>query len=200
MATTARQTEYVSAADTAKILRKQLKPAFPDVRFSVRSKTYAGGASINVNWVDGPTEDEVNAVVKPYEGGGFDGMIDMKYNRSHYLKPDGSVYVHHDPGTEGSGGMNSGENNTGLERLMPDDVRVVHFGADHIFTRRVRSNQDELMAEAVQFIYDNCHIVGATGDPERDKFGNWWVSQYAFRLVHQQKDGESMADVFARLP
>src|ERR1700722_15654415 len=69
-------TEYVSTTDTAKLVRAALKKAFaspyPGVRFSVRSDKYAGGASVNVTWTDGPQIDAVDAVVKPYSGAGFD--------------------------------------------------------------------------------------------------------------------------------
>lgn len=36
---------YQSCAETAKLLRQALKESFPGVKFSVRSSTYAGGAS-----------------------------------------------------------------------------------------------------------------------------------------------------------
>ena len=49
-------TIYLRCAETAKLLlRAALKEAFPEVAFSVRSRTYAGGASIDVTWRDGPT-------------------------------------------------------------------------------------------------------------------------------------------------
>lgn len=71
-------TRHISVADTAKIVRTALKAAFPTVKFSVRSKSYSGGASIDVSWQDGPTEREVDFVTKHYEGATFDGMIDLK--------------------------------------------------------------------------------------------------------------------------
>jgi len=72
------KTEYLSAADTAKLVRKALAEAFPGVKFSVRSKTYSGGASIDVRWTDGPNSKQVEAVAKRFEGSDFDGMIDLK--------------------------------------------------------------------------------------------------------------------------
>lgn len=70
--------EYISCADTAKLIRKALKESFPGVKFSVRSKTYSGGASINVGYTDGPTKAAVESIVKTFEGSYFDGMIDYK--------------------------------------------------------------------------------------------------------------------------
>lgn len=70
--------KYISVADTAKLVRVALKEAFPKIKFSVKSKSYSGGASINIHWTDGPTEHDVEAVAKQFEGASFDGMIDLK--------------------------------------------------------------------------------------------------------------------------
>jgi Large polyvalent protein associated domain 29 len=85
-------TRYLSCADTAKLVRKALKSEFPGVKFSVRSSTYAGGASISVGWTDGPVVPDVDAVVEPYRGADFDGMTDMQSYRPHTLmaNPDGT--------------------------------------------------------------------------------------------------------------
>ena len=75
------ETKYERTADTAKIIRKVLKVEFPGVKFSVRSSVYAGGASIRVNWTDGPFTEAVDAKVKSFAGGSFDGMTDsMSYH------------------------------------------------------------------------------------------------------------------------
>jgi hypothetical protein len=104
---------YVSVTDTAKEIRKALKHNFAGVKFSVRSKSYSGGASVNVSWTDGPREDAVNAVVKRYEGSTFDGMIDLKsYHTDIVSKEDGST-------------------------------EVVHWGADFVFTSRNMSTEVE---------------------------------------------------------
>lgn len=69
---------YISTADTAKLAREALKAAFPGTKFSVKSKSYSGGSSIRVNWVDGPTAKEVEAVAGHFHGASFDGMQDLK--------------------------------------------------------------------------------------------------------------------------
>lgn len=79
--------QYLSCAETAKLVRAALKESFPGVKFSVRSSVYSGGASINVNYVDGPTYDQVKAVVSVFEGSYFDGMTD--YKGSNYSSIDG---------------------------------------------------------------------------------------------------------------
>ena len=85
----------LSTTDVAKIIRGELRAGFPGVKFSVRSKSYAGGSSIDVGWTDGPTTGEVDAIVKRYEGATFDGMRDLKEYRDPTLlaNPDGS-YEH----------------------------------------------------------------------------------------------------------
>ena len=77
--------EYISVTDTAKFLRAALKKHFAGVKFSVRSDSYSGGASIRVRWTDGPTQDEVNMVAKKFAGATFDGMQDLKeYHSSEF--------------------------------------------------------------------------------------------------------------------
>lgn len=67
----------------AKNLRIELARAFPGVKFSVKSSRYSGGCSINVNWTDGPNDDQVAPITAKYVGSEFDSMQDLKsYVRS----------------------------------------------------------------------------------------------------------------------
>jgi len=70
--------DYLSCSETAKLIRQALKESFPGIKFSVKSSVYSGGASINVSYTDGPTYDQVKAVVGIFEGSYFDGMTDYK--------------------------------------------------------------------------------------------------------------------------
>ena len=99
------KTEYLTCAQTAAMVRNNLKQRFPGVKFGVRSKTYSGGSSITVDWADGPSSDEVSSVCKLYEGSTFDGMVDLKTTHTTLLASD-------------------------------KGVRVVHMGADYVFTQR----------------------------------------------------------------
>lgn len=140
---TAPQTEreWISCADTAKLVRQALKRAFPAVKFSVRSDSYAGGASIRVRWEDGPTSVQVDAVTGVFAGADFDGMVDLKVSVQRWLHPNGAVTLAHREGTNGS-----------FVELTGDPVgptaRLVRFGADFVLTCRDISDdwREEILA------------------------------------------------------
>lgn len=56
------------AKQAAKEVRKVLKAKYPKTKFSVRSKSYAGGSSVDVSWTDGPTEGQVREDTKHLKG------------------------------------------------------------------------------------------------------------------------------------
>jgi len=58
--------------EAAKAIRKDLKAAYPAVKFSVTSDY----TSVNVRWIDGPATKDVDILLGKYEMGHFDGMID----------------------------------------------------------------------------------------------------------------------------
>lgn len=82
---------YLPTTEAAAMIRKDLKAAFPDAKFSVRTKKYSGGSSIDIDWTDGPTGAAVEAIAKRYNGRHFDGMTDStSYSDVH--ASDGNVY------------------------------------------------------------------------------------------------------------
>jgi len=52
----------------AKQVRNDLKAAFPSVKFSVRSRDFAGGDSINVDYYQGPVQSEVKKLLAKHAG------------------------------------------------------------------------------------------------------------------------------------
>lgn len=66
-----------SHAAAAKEIRKELKDNFKDIKFSVRSDSFANGNSVRIEWTNGPARDEVEKIVSKYQYGHFDGMTDM---------------------------------------------------------------------------------------------------------------------------
>ena len=165
---------YLSTADTAKLIRKALRRSFPGQQFYVRSRTYSMGASIDVSWMDGPTEKEVRSITQAYASAGFDGMIDLQFHYNAWLLPDGSAVLASSSGTAGSGGT--------VEPFQTDQphpqAERVSFGADYVHTKRVVS-RDRVEAFAAEF-------NGKTGwaIPEIEEL-DWYVGrkvrgQYAF--------------------
>ncbi len=92
------ETKYLTCADTAKIVRNELKKAFSSTKFSVRSSTYSMGASIDVKWTNGPTETSVQKIVRQYEGASFDSSQDLKTYHSSFYNGErvhfGADYIH----------------------------------------------------------------------------------------------------------
>lgn len=124
--------DYVSVTQTAKLIRAQLAAKFAGVKFSVTSKSYSGGASIDIYWNDGPTDKRVQEIVGPFGGSDFDGMVDLKYSVKAWLNPDGSASFGYSAGTGNTRGSDPG-----YDHPKPHaDSIMVHFGADFIFTHR----------------------------------------------------------------
>lgn len=178
--------DYLSCAETAKLVRAALKKNFPGVKFSVRSDNYAGGASIDVRWLDGPYKGAVEKVAKSFTGGGFDGMIDMKYNTTAWLLPDGSAILADNPGTVGSMGTVPAQKN---EKPSPD-AKLVNFGADFIFCYRDVSRPIyEATVKKLCAEYDIAEPVIQGGDKDNWVDGTIYVpraDQYLGTLVHRE--------------
>lgn len=77
--------KFISCKGTAVLVRQSLKEAFSGVKFSVKSRTYSMGASIDVRWTDGPNGAQVDAVIARFAGSYFDGMTDYKGNCYHMM-------------------------------------------------------------------------------------------------------------------
>ena len=188
---TVQQSEYLSCAETAKLVRKALKAAFPHVTFRVLSKTYSMGASIDVAWEDGPRAERVKAITDPFEGKSFDGMIDLAVANRHYITADGVVGYAGTQGTEGSHGTIAPVANE-----IPEGARVVRFLADYIFPQRQVSEYDTKLAEALAHIRENCHTEGEEPD---DRFANDWVRDLAGRMVFDRDETEDVEAAFKRI-
>ena len=158
-------TVYVSATDTAKLVRTALKEKFPATKFSVRTTKYAGGASLDVNWTGGPTTPKVDAVVKNFEGtepdasGDFtDPVIHEKngqrihYGARHILTMRMITQASYDvikAEVLASLGMTFAEVHNGQSYPVPQIVleRASHWrysqGTIHDFVRAIADSQDD---------------------------------------------------------
>ena len=67
-------------AQAASQIKAELKAAYPTVKFSVRSESFSMGDAVRISWHDGPLTKEVDAIVKKYQYGHFDGMQDLYEN------------------------------------------------------------------------------------------------------------------------
>ena len=177
--------EYLSCAETAKLVRTALKKNFPGVKFSVRSDVYSMGASIDISWVLGPTTREVDKVGHQYESASFDGMIDMQVQWQHWLLPDGSAVIRKGPGSTGSMGYISPVEET----PMPEGARPVSFGAHYVQSQRSYAEKgvDEMIIRR-QIAKDMCALqrIEYTGDYTNHLYGSGddeQVHQHAWRLL-----------------
>lgn len=66
-------------AKCAQAIRKELKSIFPHIKFEIHSRSYSGGCSVDVRYINGVPTESVEKVVRKYEYGSFDGMTDC-YN------------------------------------------------------------------------------------------------------------------------
>jgi len=83
----------IDAKETAAIVRKLLRKAFPACKFSVVTERGAMVSSIRIGWTDGPSEKAVDAIVQQFKAGDFDGMTDSyTYDRDHFVQVDGVTY------------------------------------------------------------------------------------------------------------
>ena len=85
-----------SLVAAAKHCRIELKAAYPGVKCSVRTSRFSGGDSIDVQWTDGPTSDQVSSIVDRYSAGHFNGLDDSyNYSDSAWTAAFGDAkYVH----------------------------------------------------------------------------------------------------------
>lgn len=118
--------KFITAVQAAKLIRKQLKANFPNTKFSVTTKN-----SININWTDGPTNSKVQNIVSAFSGTSFNGMIDLAYNTTSWMLPNGSVQV--------ANSGNDGISDYGKSEKPHPDAIEVSFGASYIFTNRSQS-------------------------------------------------------------
>ena len=191
--TTQEQTKYFSCAETAKYVRVALKKAFPNQKFSVRSHVYSGGASIDVSWDNGVSTDKVNEVIKQFEGAGFDGMIDLKYYKDHWLLPNGEVVLARSEGTQGSNGYYPAVN---TNKPHPEAIKV-SWGADYVFAHREISK--DILEKVAKTLAKNYDIEFNSMDEQvkdgfltQDLYDTWWG---VARRIVWEKDLTNFKDI-----
>lgn len=69
----------------AENLRRELREAFPDMKFSIRYKSFSGGDAIHIRYTDGMSQDKVERIARKYayDGSNCDLMTDyFEYDRT----------------------------------------------------------------------------------------------------------------------
>lgn len=74
-----------SLKETANIVRRCLKEAFPGVKFSVRTEQYSMGSSINVRWTDGPLDKAVESLIGRFQYSGSMQVDDYVTSLEHEI-------------------------------------------------------------------------------------------------------------------
>ena len=162
--------KWLSCSDTAKLVREVLKEKFPGTKFSVRSKTYAGGASIDIGYVDGPPSREVEAACDHLRASDFNAMEDLKEYRGGTLFADG------------------------------EEFEQIHYGADYISAHREFSPEVEDAAKAriaelagvdhfdhngrydVAVDRETGELIACTGQHVSDTYGSTILHRYLYPL------------------
>lgn len=71
-------------AELAKQIKEKLSTAFPDCKFSVRSRSYSGGGSIDVEYTDFLPVEKITQAIYPVETNGkYSIIIDRKYSNNY---------------------------------------------------------------------------------------------------------------------
>lgn len=87
----------LSPKESAKVIRKVLRKAFPATAFRVWIGRGSMVSSVHISWVDGPTSHLVDGLVMCFQAGHFDGMTDSyNYDRDTAITVEGVAYR---PGT-----------------------------------------------------------------------------------------------------
>jgi hypothetical protein len=180
---TSNYSTYIDSCDVAKLIRFELNNNFPNQKFSVKTKKYSGGSSIDIYWTDGPTTKEVNSIVDLFSGASFDGMIDMEVHHNHYLTPSGLVYGG-TPGTTGSMGTISPDN-----RSCPANGIQVNLGSKYIFVSRDYNEETEKAA------FDYC--LGYYANCEGMKFEDYKTGRITYeqsRYIRERLESISFCE------
>lgn len=71
------------AAKAAAAIKAELKKAFPEIKFSVKSHNYSGGDSVRISYNDAVPVKQIETITDKYQYGNFNGMEDIyEYSNS----------------------------------------------------------------------------------------------------------------------
>lgn len=165
---------WIDSAEVAKLVRKHLKKEFPGVKFSVRTSRYAGGSSVDVSWTDGPTQNTVDAIIRPFSGARFDGMIDLQYGARTWYCPE------HGARTGETYGHGMGDDGPAESRCC-HRAELVKMGADYVqpsrrYSPEFTADMEAQVARETGLPYDASTYLA------QDQM---WMSQRMAMLAHE---------------
>jgi hypothetical protein len=182
-------------AQAAASIKKELSAAFPGIKFSVKSKSFSMGNSVDVSWELGPTSKEVDVILDKYTEGDFDGMTDSyNYRKNDQFRAShGSAkYVH------GSRSMPDGL----FDRLCRDIAR--HQGVLFTSQWQRRENDSFDLGSLAHQAFSRCSFpagaeyIGVASGWELTLTG-CCASGDAVRIIHSKTDEEAeMREVIRR--
>ena len=146
-----------------------------------------------------PPENTVETLVNQYESAAFDGMIDMKTTKDHFLLPDGTVTLAFDPGTEGSTGIYPTIENSHQLATLPPGTRRVCLGGSWVSCNRSVDDAGPRQVDAILWLYDTQQIPAPTGNPLVDELDGHTLRNFANRMIYDGAPGETKEDALARI-
>ena len=93
--------KYIDLKTTLKLMKAELKRAFPATKFYVRCSRGTGYGWVSLRWTDGPTYERVTSIAHVYQGSGFDAMTDCSYTIHHVEADENGAPVTSCYGTKG---------------------------------------------------------------------------------------------------
>ena len=134
-------------AQAAKLIRKDLKEHFPNIKFTVTTDNYSMGDSITVEYTDGVAREKVESVINKYQKGNVNAMEDIyEYTNSQDFPQTKFLFIERSYSNEAI-------NSTIEEFKNHDEVRV----RDGIVKVEDASNHD--MYSAAVFFLSKIDIV-----------------------------------------
>lgn len=158
-------TKHISLTETAQLIRETLKVEFPGVKFSVRSKSFANGSSVDVQWVDGPTWKDVDGAISFYSGSTFDGMQDLSSPKYHH--------------TEGGEVIQYGAKYVQAQRSF--SAEFLQHMADYATATYAFTAEPEFQIIPASK-YSTAHIEAKNTTA---RFGNDWAANFVYQLCHK---------------
>ena len=93
MTTNANQLDRLPLALASKLLKRELRAAFPGVKFSVTLSRGTAYGSVDVDWVGGPESEAVAEITEPWSTTSFDGRDDSTIYTPKEVEHDGKRWL-----------------------------------------------------------------------------------------------------------